>query len=169
MIAFSLHFLAIGFSFQERYQEARDYLAESIQRMTKLGGNHPGVGYSHFHLGRIARIMSDVSGALDHLKAALDSFETIGDQRGIAYSYVELINLCLGQARPNQAARLAGALAELQAKLGPLLEETLQNELQEKLHLIKDQLGEADYQVALASGRSLSLNQVTAIPLDLEG
>ncbi|MFP3852949.1 MAG: AfsR/SARP family transcriptional regulator [Anaerolineales bacterium] len=167
MIAFSLHFLGIGHSFQEQHMEAQQRLEEAIKTMMALGGNRPGVGYSNFHLARVARIQEDMSKASTHLKDAIDNFHGIGDQRGVAYVYGEAVGLCSAQDQPEGAARMGGALFELQTKLGPLLEEALELEVKERLSLARQQLGEDAYRTALERGRSASMDENIAFLMDL--
>lgn len=166
LTSFSLHFLGTAHSFQQRFGQAIDALEGSIREAEAMGGNIPGVGYSHFHLGRIARIRGDYSDANHHLSEAIRLFHALNEYRGVAYVFAELSALFQELDQSRAAARLGGAMAALQRKLGPLLEEALQTELEQSMELAKQQLGPQSYRSAFESGHQSDVDENIAFALE---
>ncbi|MEJ2758683.1 MAG: tetratricopeptide repeat protein, partial [Anaerolineales bacterium] len=160
LLSFALHFLAIGTSFQGDLDQARAMFEENIQINQSGYGNAQGIGFSLFHLGRIARLQGRYDQAAQHQREGLALFAQIADRRGLGYMLAGLACLAFAQEELKQAAYLFGVVDAIRGRLGNLLEEILQAEYQHAKRATQQILAAEDYQAAYQEGKTAALEQV---------
>lgn len=157
LLSFALHFIAIGSSFQGNYQLAVSQFEECIKLIRGGAGNLPGVAFSLFHLGRIARLQGDHKSAHIHYSEGIGLFWQMGDRRGIGYSLSGFACLALAEEETVRAARLIGAVDSIREDLGILLETILQFEFEQTRIAVQQAMGREKYDSAWADGHALPL------------
>jgi len=166
--SFALHFIAVGTSFQGNYNLARSQFEEHIKLTHEGVGNAQGIGFSHFHLGRIDRLQGDYGSAQAHLAEALQLFWQIGDKRGLGYSLFGFACLAQGLEEPDRAARLFGVVDSIRDDLGTLLEAILQIEYEHAKSAIQDALGKDFFDKEWSKGHDMTLEQAVQYALTQE-
>jgi predicted ATPase len=159
LLSFALHFISIGNSFQGNYELAVSQFEECIKLIKGGTGNLPGVAFSLFHLGRIARIQDDHKSAHSHHSEGIRLFWQMGDRRGIGYSLSGFACLALAEKKTARAARLIGAVDSIREDLGSLLETILQIEFEQTRIAVQKTMGREKYGAAWSEGRALPLDQ----------
>jgi tetratricopeptide (TPR) repeat protein len=165
LISFTLHFTAIGTSFRRDYELARTQFEECIGLIKDGYGNLPGIAFSLFHLGRIARTQGDYTSAHAHLAEGIQMFLQIGDRRGLGYSLSGFACLAFAQEEIIQAARLFGAVDSIREELGSLLEAILQAEYEQAKNATKELLGEKDFRAEWSNGYGMSIDAAVQFAL----
>jgi predicted ATPase/DNA-binding SARP family transcriptional activator len=169
LTAFTLHFLAIVLSYQGDLEQATYYFHEGTALLEPLGGHRQGLGFSLFHLARIARLQADYAAAESRLAEGLHRFQQIGDRRGAGYCLAGFAVLAATHGHHERAACLSGAVASLQALIGPFLEVPLQAEYDQALGAVRAALDEAAFARASAGGQAMSLEEAIAYALESGG
>ena len=159
LISFTLHFTAIGTSFQGDYELARSQFEECIKLIKDGYGNLPGIAFSLFHLGRIARLQGDYALANTNHAESIQMFWQLGDRRGIGYSLAGFACLAQVQEEPHRAARLFGVVDSIREDLGSLLEAILQIEYEHAKSATQGVLGENVFYTAWSEGYNMALEQ----------
>jgi non-specific serine/threonine protein kinase len=165
LISFTLHFTAIGTSFRSDYELARSQFEECIGLIKDGFGNLPGIAFSLFHLGRIARIHGDYTSAHAHLAEGIQMFLQIGDRRGLGYSLSGFACLAFAQEEIIQAARLFGAVDAIREELGSLLEAILQAEYEQAKNATQELLGDEDFRAEWSNGYGMSIDAAVQFAL----
>lgn len=165
LISFALHFTAIGSSFQGDYELARSQFMECIGLIKDGYGNLPGIAFSLFHLGRIARIQGDYVSAHEQLAEGTQIFLQMGDRRGLGYSLSGFACLAFAQEEIHQAARLFGTVDSIRDELGSLLEAILQSEYEHAKIATQELLGELDFRAEWSNGYGMSIEKAVQIAL----
>jgi tetratricopeptide (TPR) repeat protein len=168
LISFTLHFTAIGTSFRRDYELARTQFEECIGLIKDGYGNLPGIAFSLFHLGRIARTQGDYTSAHAHLTEGIQMFLQIGDRRGLGYSLSGFACLAFAQEEINRAARLFGAVDSIREELGSLLEVVLQAEYEQAKSATQELLGEEDFRAEWSNGYGMSIEAAVRFVLTRE-
>jgi non-specific serine/threonine protein kinase len=165
LISFTLHFTAIGTSFRSDYELARSQFMECIGLIKDGYGNLPGIAFSLFHLGRIARLQGDYVTAHAHHAEGIQMFLQIGDRRGLGYSLSGFACLAFAQEEINQAARLFGAVDSIREELGSLLEAVLQSEYEQAKNATQELLGEEGFRTEWSNGYGMSIEEAVQFAL----
>jgi hypothetical protein len=168
LIAFALHFLGIGHSFQGDHALARSFFEECISLLKQIGGNKPGVAFSYFHLARIARLQGDYRVAYARQVEGMRLFQQVGDPRGIGYSLAGFAALATVQGQIQRAARLCGTVECVCAVFGSLLEVPLQVEYDRDIIAVQAALGEETFVKACNEGRAMTMEQAIEYALGTE-
>jgi len=165
LISITLHFTAIGTSFQRDYELARSQFEECIKLIKDGYGNLMGIAFSLFHLGRIDRLQGNYVSAHTHQAEAIQMFLRIGDRRGLGYSLSGFACLAFAQEELIQAARLFGAVDLIREELGSLLEAILQAEYEQAKNGTQELLGEDDFSAEWSNGYGMSIDEAVRFAL----
>jgi len=165
LISFTLHFTAIGTSFRGDYELARSQFEECIKLIKDGYGNLPGIAFSLFHLGRIARVQGDNASAHTHLAEGIQMFLQIGDRRGLGYSLSGFACLAFAQEEIKQAARLFGIVDSIREELGSLLEVILEYEYEQAKASTRKLLGEAEFNAEWSKGYGMPMEEAVQFAL----
>ncbi len=136
----------------------------ALQRLLK---SPRGTATGLFHLGGVLTLIGDLAGAETALQESLTTYGELGLVRG---TYLCLEILAIGAARRAQhtrAARLWGTAEGLRDTIGASLAPTFRLDREATQAQTRAALGPAAWQIAYATGSSLSLSE--AVALGLEG
>jgi hypothetical protein len=97
------------------------------------------------------------------LRASLALALELQDQRGIIYALDGLASAAAGDGRAEWAARLFGHAEALRATIGSVLSASFDSDRQRGIDSARDQLGEAAFAQAWASGREVPLDELATI------
>ena len=162
--ATSLHHLALCALDEGDTATARTLCEESLA-LRRAVGDPRAIAYSLHHLGRIALREGDYATALAYAQETLPVFQKLGDKWGMVVSLERIGELSAAEGAPQTGARLLGAVEALCQSRGIRRPPEDQAALAPTLTVLRSALGEADFAVAWAEGRALSLEAVIALAL----
>jgi predicted ATPase/DNA-binding SARP family transcriptional activator len=181
-IASSLNGLGNMALFQSDYAAARDYYEESLAIWREIG-SQLGIATALNNLGYMVVYQGDYAAARGYLEECLALWREIGDQLGIVSSLEAFAVLIAaetaGFAVPvettgvsekigvgmRKAARLWGAVQELREEIGFRQLPWEQKELERRIGLVRERLGETDWKEASAEGQAMTLEQAVECAL----
>ncbi len=142
--------------------EAAVRLFEDVLATFRALGDRIGVASALRELGRAALQLGDERQAAARHEEALEFWQQLGDQRGIAETLEGLAGVATLQARPEVAARLAGAAAGWRGAAGAPLSPTDQRALDRDIAAARSRLGREAFGAEWAAGERLALPQAVA-------
>jgi hypothetical protein len=117
-------------------------------------------------LGGTALRQGDLATAGAHLAECLGIAREYGDETLVADMLESLAGLAAAEARPERAARLAGAAAALRATIGAPRGPAAVVRLEQELALARQALDAERYAAAWAEGQAMPVEQAVAYALD---
>ncbi|MGE0540288.1 MAG: tetratricopeptide repeat protein [Dehalococcoidia bacterium] len=157
----AIHALGAVAGNQEDYEKAAPFLEESLARFQALGDLRF-VAIASLELGALHALMSggDLDRAGRLLRDGLRGLLTVGDRAFLISGLLTLAEVEAKRGRRVQSARLLGVTAALRDTLGAE-RSPLQREREEiVVRMIRPRLGEATLAIALAEGRTRSVEEV---------
>src|SRR5262249_20170105 len=137
------------------------YLEESLALRRTLG-DQLGIAMSLANLGEVAQSQGKSAQAITHYVESLTLRAELGDKEGIAYCLEGLADIASARGQPKRAARLWGAAETLREELSVPLPPSARERYDQIVANTRAAFDPALFDAAFASGRSMSLEQVTA-------
>lgn len=162
-----LNNLAIVAKHQGDYDRAAALLHESLD-YKRAQGDQLGVAISLTNLGNLALLLKDYVQTEAHFRESLLLRQALGDQKGVLTLLPGLTELAMAQGRPSHSVCLYSACIALrQAYNYPLTSEE-ESKYAHYMAALEEQLGEAEFATAWATGKSMTLDQVVDLILGAE-
>jgi predicted ATPase/class 3 adenylate cyclase/Flp pilus assembly protein TadD len=146
---------------QGHYARATQLLEESLELRRQLG-NKWGVGVSLGTLGWVAMREGDWGRARERLGESLKVRYEIGDKGGSAWCLERLAEIALAHGNSEKSVRLLGAAAALRISIGSVIDPVDHAEYQNKLAVLRIELGAPRFGELWDEGNKLTLEQAVA-------
>jgi non-specific serine/threonine protein kinase len=143
------------------HAQAEDLLAEALS-MFRASGHAPGTAATLSTLGRVLLERGDVAQAFDRFRESLALRLEVGDRWGLPFSLHGLALVARASGKPEQAARLYGAIDALQESLGVAIAREIRGPYERDLARVRSALTAERFAAEWAAGRSLPLEQAVA-------
>jgi tetratricopeptide (TPR) repeat protein len=160
----SVHNLGITAQAQEDYAAARDHYEEALEIWRELGDKS--TAYPLLGLGKLAFHQGNYEAAGRLMRESLLIRRDIGEKRGIAQCLEGLADLATAKGDPERAARLWGAAEALRQVIGASLSQSARADYERTVTAVRSALGEERFTLALAQGRTMTLEQTIAYAQD---
>jgi predicted ATPase/DNA-binding SARP family transcriptional activator len=145
--------------FEERYEEARPFLEQSMAEFEQLGDTLY-IGICLFFLGRLATDIGDYGGARTRFSLLLRDIPLQEFRWGLPFTLEGVARLAAAQGMAGPAIRLASAAPAVRHEIGASLGPSWQRDLDRRLTVAREALGEDAYAAEWARGQALTLDQV---------
>jgi predicted ATPase/DNA-binding NarL/FixJ family response regulator len=150
------------------YQQALASYEASLPVVRELG-DQVGLGTVLMNLGATTRALGDLDRATAVYGEALAIHRAIGDVRGITCILYGLAGVILDRGHAEQAARFQGAAAALAEVAGAVLDPVDTDQIERDVKAVRNQLGEAAFEVTWMAGRTLPLETALTAALESAG
>jgi len=150
------------------YQQALASYEASLPVVRELG-DQVGLGTVLMNLGATTRALGDLDRATAVYGEALAIHRAIGDVRGITCILYGLAGVILDRGHAEQADRFQGAAAALAEVAGAVLDPVDTDQIERDVKAVRNQLGEAAFEVTWMAGRTLPLETALTAALESAG
>jgi predicted ATPase/DNA-binding SARP family transcriptional activator len=165
-VAYALHNLAvIAFHLGRPFETTKPLYERSLAIKRSLRDRH-GEATTLNNLAEGARMAGDLGLCRTYLGQAISMFNELGHHSKLMHTLAYFVRLMAQEGSLERAMTLWGAVQVLMERSGLHLAPSLIEELSKLQQQAKDDLGVARVELALESGRALSMAQAVTLPQD---
>jgi predicted ATPase/DNA-binding SARP family transcriptional activator len=138
-------------------------LYEEALALRRTLGHKQGIAVSLNNLGHLRLAQEQAAAAEPLFAESLELLRELNDPRDLAECLAGIAGVAASEGRHEQAARLHGAVSALRERSGATLTATAASGETAALAFLRSALGEPQFDLAMAQGRALSMEQAVAL------